>query len=74
MTYREFNEGNPLNIDIKKSYTEYLATMLSHISKYMDTEICDTDSRLNFEKKNTEILENIAVNIQELIFNVENRF
>ena len=73
MTYGEYIIENPENLDLSIGYTEYLVTKFKSMSDYLTSEIPNLETKLNFEGKNSELLENIAALMEEFLYYVENR-
>ena len=73
MNYKEFVIDNPEIIDMNLGYTEYLTTKFSNISKYLRKEIPNRQERYSFEENNVLLLENIAVSLEKLIYEIEKK-
>lgn len=73
MNYKEFVIENPEIIDMKLGYTEYLTTKFSNISKYLRKEIPNRQEISSFEENNVLLLENIAVSLEKLIYEIEKK-
>jgi len=72
MTYKKFSEINPEIIDSKLGYTDYLVSKFKNVSNYLSQEFPNSEDKYYFEGKNSDLLEDMAVFMEELIRNIEN--
>lgn len=73
MKYKKFTEISPEIIDLKLGYTEYLVSKFKSVSKYLTQEFPTPEDKFQFEEDNSGLLEDMAVFMEELVKNIENK-
>lgn len=73
MTYKEYLEIHPDELEYNIGYTEYLVSKFKSMTDYLSHEIPDKEMKLEFEGENSSLLEEIASKMEEFLFHIENR-